>query len=148
MKIGVCAKVTPDAEARIKINGDASGIDPAGVKMVVSDYDEYAVEEAIKTKEANGGEVVVFTVGDKSSDRLVRGEALARGADKAIIVSDDEAKAEKKRRKEAYAERDETRRVQAEIDRNRKSNKAGLDQIPHVLHEVELSTQERRVERA
>lgn len=92
MKIGVCAKVTPDADARIKINGDGSGIDPTGVKFVVSDYDEYAVEEAIKTKEAHGGEVVAFSVGDSSNDRLIRGGCLALGADKAVIVSDDAAK--------------------------------------------------------
>lgn len=92
MKIGVCAKVTPDAEARIKINGDGSGIDPTGIKLVVSDYDGYAIEEAIKTKEALGGEVVAFSVGDASNDRLIRGEALARGADKAVVVSDDAAK--------------------------------------------------------
>ena len=92
MKIGVCAKVTPDADARIKMAGDGSGIDPTGVKFVVSDYDEYAVEEAIKTKEAHGGEVVAYSVGDASNDRLIRGGCLALGADKAVIVSDDAAK--------------------------------------------------------
>ena len=91
MKIGVCAKVTPDADARIKINAASDGIDLTGVKMVVSDYDEYAVEEAIRTKEAAGGEVASFTVGDKAHEKLVRGGALALGVDKAVVVSDDVA---------------------------------------------------------
>lgn len=57
-------------------------------------------------------------------------------------------KAERKRMKEVYAHRDEMRKVQAKIDKNRETNKVGLDQVPHVLQEVELITQERKVERA
>ena len=93
MNIGVCVKMTANADARIKINGDATGVDMAGIKVVVSDYDEFAVEEAIKTKEKHGGEVVSFTVGDKSNDKLVRSGALALGVDRSIVISDDAAKA-------------------------------------------------------
>ena len=78
MKIGVCAKVTPDADARIKISGDGSGIDPTGVKFVVSDYDEYAVEEAIKTKEAHGGEVVLHGRDPRAHSRSFLAKALWR----------------------------------------------------------------------
>jgi len=83
--------MTANADARIKINGDASGIDMAGIKVVVSDYDEFAVEEAIQTKEAHGGEVVSFTVGSKANDKLVRSGALALGVDRSVVVSDDSA---------------------------------------------------------
>lgn len=93
MKIGVCAKVTPDADARIKIAANGTGIDPAGVKFVVSDYDGYAVEEAIRTKEAHGGEVVSFTVGAGSDDKLIRGGALAVGVDRAVLITGDDAEA-------------------------------------------------------
>lgn len=91
MKIGVCAKITPDADARVKIAADGNGIDPTGVKFVVSDYDEYAVEEAIRTKEATKGEVTSFTVGDKSNDKQIRQGCLALGVDKALLLCGDAA---------------------------------------------------------
>ncbi|MCB9690944.1 MAG: electron transfer flavoprotein subunit beta/FixA family protein [Alphaproteobacteria bacterium] len=86
MKIGVCAKITPDADARIVVAADGNGIDLNGVKLGISDYDEYAIEEAIKTKEAHGGEVVSFTVGDKSADKQLRSGALALGVDRSVVV--------------------------------------------------------------
>lgn len=88
MKIGICAKVTPDTDVRIKILGDGSGIDPAGIKWVISPYDMYAVEEAIQTKEKHGGEVVSFTVGPESTATQLRGSCLALGADRAVIITD------------------------------------------------------------
>ena len=93
MKIGVCAKITPDADARIKIAAGGNGIDPTGVKIVVSDYDEFAVEEAIRTKEATKGEVASFTVGEKSNEKQIRAGCLALGVDRAVLVCDDTAKA-------------------------------------------------------
>ncbi len=84
MKIGVCIKVTPHVDARLKISSDA--IDTTGEKLVVSDWDEFAVEEAIRTKEAAGGEVVAFNVGPHSNDKVLRAGALALGADKAVII--------------------------------------------------------------
>lgn len=93
MNIGVCAKISVDADARIKIKSDGSGVDIAGEKLVVGDYDEYAVEEAIRTKEAHGGSVTAFTVGAPSDEKLIRSGALALGADKAVLISDDAAQA-------------------------------------------------------
>jgi len=52
MKILVCIKHVPDTEAKIKVAGDGKNPDPAGVKMIVSPYDEYALEEALLIKEA------------------------------------------------------------------------------------------------
>lgn len=88
MKIGVCMKVTPDTDTRIKIAGDGNGIDPAGIKWIVSPYDMFAVEEAIVTKEKHGGEVVLFSVGDDEAITQLRGSGLALGAEKAVVVKD------------------------------------------------------------
>lgn len=92
MKIGVCTKVTPDADTRIKFTADGSAVDLTGAKLVVSDYDEYAVEEAIRTKEAHGGEIVAYAIGDANAERLLRGGALALGADRAVLVNEEAAR--------------------------------------------------------
>ncbi|MEZ4319455.1 MAG: electron transfer flavoprotein subunit beta/FixA family protein [Myxococcota bacterium] len=91
MKIGVCAKITPDADARIKVAADGQGVVLDGVKFGISDYDEYAIEEAIRTKEKHGGEIVSFTVGDSSADKQLRSGALALGVDRSVLVTDSAA---------------------------------------------------------
>lgn len=90
MKIVALIKSVPDTETKIKINGDASGIDEAGVKFVINPYDEYAVEEAIKIREKTGGDSTV-TVISMGPERVTEGlrTALAMGADDAIRVTDD-----------------------------------------------------------
>ena len=57
MKIVVCVKQVPDTEARIRIAPDGKGIGEGDLNWIVSPYDEYALEEALKLKEAKGGEV-------------------------------------------------------------------------------------------
>lgn len=89
MKVGVCVKVTPDTDARIKIQGDASGIESNGIKFIVSPYDAFAVEEGVQLKEANGGDVVLFSVGDSSWQSQLRQSGLAVGGDRAVIIEDD-----------------------------------------------------------
>jgi electron transfer flavoprotein beta subunit len=85
----VCIKRVPDTEARIRIAGDGSTIDPSGVKFVLNPYDEFAVEAALKHKEAAGqGDVTVISVGDASSAETLR-SALAMGADAAVLVKAD-----------------------------------------------------------
>ncbi len=87
MNIYVCIKRVPDTEARIKVNGAA--IDPAGIKHVISPYDEFALEAALRLKESKGaGEVVVVSVGDASSGEQLR-TALAMGADRAVLLKGD-----------------------------------------------------------
>jgi electron transfer flavoprotein beta subunit len=88
MKILVCIKHVPDTEAKIKIGSDGKNPDLAGVKMIVSPFDEFALEEALLIKE-NGGaiEVVVLGVGDEGSQASLR-QALAMGADRAVHVQD------------------------------------------------------------
>lgn len=88
MKIFVCIKQVPDTETKIKITPDQNGIDAAGIKWVLNPYDEYAVEEAVKLRDANAGsQVWVLSVGPKA--RVVESlrTALAMGADEAIVVN-------------------------------------------------------------
>lgn len=87
MKIAVCIKQVPDTETKIKLKADNSGIDSATVKWVVNPYDEHAIEEAIKIKEANAGSsVFVFTVGPKPRASEVLRTALAMGADEGVAI--------------------------------------------------------------
>ena len=90
MKIVVCVSHVPDTATRIKVGSDGKSIDPAGVTYVINPYDEYAVEEALKTKEKSGdGEVIVVSLGSDSSKETIR-KALAMGADSGILLKSDE----------------------------------------------------------
>lgn len=87
MKIFVCVKQVPDTETKIKIRPDGAGIDTAGIKWVMNPYDEFAVEEAIKLRDANpGSQIIVATVGPKERATEVLRTALAMGADEALVV--------------------------------------------------------------
>jgi len=84
LKIVVCIKRVPDTESRIKLGADGVSIDRAGIKSVISPYDEFALELALRLKESQGsGEVIAMTLGDKDSNEQLR-SALAMGADRAI----------------------------------------------------------------
>ncbi|MGQ9642475.1 MAG: electron transfer flavoprotein subunit beta/FixA family protein [Ignavibacterium sp.] len=87
MKIAVCISQVPDTATRIKINADQKSIDPAGVTFIINPYDEFAIEEALKTKEKLGGDTIVYviSVGDDSVKETLR-KALAMGADEAILL--------------------------------------------------------------
>ena len=88
MKIGVCLKQVPATDARIKIKDPESGVDTAGVKWEINPYDEFALEEALRLKDAKkASTVVLFTIGDQGSEQKIR-EGLARGADAAIRIDD------------------------------------------------------------
>jgi electron transfer flavoprotein beta subunit len=92
MRIAVCVKQVPDTETKIKVTGDGSQIDTTGIKWVMNPYDEHAVEEAIKTRDANAGSTIqVFTVGPKSRAAEVLRTALAMGADEGVLVDAPEA---------------------------------------------------------
>lgn len=87
MKIGVCIKQVPDTTAKISVRDDGTGIKEDGIKFVISPYDEFAVEEAIRLKEKNAGaEVIVFTFGPKRAQEALR-SALAMGADRAVHIT-------------------------------------------------------------
>jgi electron transfer flavoprotein beta subunit len=86
VNISVCIKRTPDTETRVAIAGDGASIDPAGVKYIVSPYDEMAVEAALRTKESSGdGQVTVVTLGSEDSVETLR-SGLAMGADAALLL--------------------------------------------------------------
>ncbi|HSP14426.1 MAG TPA: electron transfer flavoprotein subunit beta/FixA family protein [Thermoanaerobaculia bacterium] len=89
----VCVSHVPDTESRVKITADKRHIDEAGLKFIVSPYDEFALEEAIRAKEAKGGDVTVITFGP---DRAAQGlrECLARGATKAVHIKGEVADAD------------------------------------------------------
>ena len=90
MKIAVCIKRVPDTETRIKIAADGRSIDESGVKFVLNPYDEYAVEEALRRKEAVGsGEVVVIALGSDAAQETIR-TALAMGADRGVLLKTDQ----------------------------------------------------------
>lgn len=86
MKIGVLLKQAPDTETKIKIKPDASGVEETDIKWVINPYDEYAVEEGLRLKEAaGGGEVVVVTAGTARAVEAMR-QGLAMGADRGIRI--------------------------------------------------------------
>jgi electron transfer flavoprotein beta subunit len=89
----VCITHVPDTETRIRIAPDGRKIDEAGVKFIVSPYDEYALEQAIRLKEAKGGDVTVLTFGPERAGQGLR-EALARGATRALHVKGDATEAD------------------------------------------------------
>lgn len=85
MKIAVLVKLVPDTQATIKIGDDRRYISEADINFVLNPYDEFAVEEALKIKEKDGGEVVVFSLGGDGAVKALR-SALAMGADSAVHV--------------------------------------------------------------
>lgn len=85
MKIVVALSHVPDTATKIKIAQDRKTIDPSGVTFIINPYDEFAVEEALKTKDKLGGEVIIVTYGNDSAKESIR-KALAMGADKGILI--------------------------------------------------------------
>ncbi|HSM04938.1 MAG TPA: electron transfer flavoprotein subunit beta/FixA family protein [Longimicrobiales bacterium] len=87
MNITVCIKRTPDTETRVRIGDDGVSIDPAGVKFIMSPYDEMAVEAALRTREAAGdGEVQVLSFGAPDAVETLR-SGLAMGADAGLLLT-------------------------------------------------------------
>lgn len=89
MNILVCVSRVPDTATKINIGDDGKTIDDKGVKFVVNPYDEFAIEEALRIPEKDGGEVTVVTVGPEKSTDILR-TALAMGANKVVLVKSDD----------------------------------------------------------
>ena len=88
MNIVVCVKYVPDAQAERTFNASDNTTDRENVDGLLSELDEYAVEEALKIVEAGEGEVTVLTVGpDQAADAVKK--ALQMGADKGVHVNDE-----------------------------------------------------------
>src|SRR5438270_3637888 len=87
MKIAVCVKAVPDAAAGRRLDPATKRMDRSG-ELAISDFDTYAVEEALKLKESAGeGEVVVVSMGPERAMDALR-KALAMGADRAVLITD------------------------------------------------------------
>ncbi len=86
MKVLVPVKRVIDYNVKVRVRADGSGVDLANVKMSMNPFDEIAVEEAIRLKEAGkADEIVVVSIGVKQAQETLR-TALAMGADRAILV--------------------------------------------------------------
>ena len=88
MNILVFVKRVPDTESKIRIDRDAKAVVEDGLSFIISPYDEYAVEEALRLREAHGGMVRVFAVGREESLVILK-KCLAMGADEAVLIRDD-----------------------------------------------------------
>lgn len=92
MRVFVCLKQVPDTETRIKLAASGSQLDEAGIKWVINPYDEFAIEEAIKFKEANPqAQVTAVTLGPKARVSNALLTAMAMGADDSLLIDCNES---------------------------------------------------------
>jgi electron transfer flavoprotein beta subunit len=87
MNIVVCVKQVPDTWSEKKLDPSDSTLDRGATDPVMNEMDEYAVEEALRLQEAQGGEVTILCMGPDAAAETIR-KALSMGADKAIHVLD------------------------------------------------------------
>ncbi len=86
MNIIVCIKRVPDTESQIGVAPDGASVDTEGIKFILNPYDEFAVEEALRLREASGeGTVTLMTLGGEESKENLR-TGLAMGADAAVLL--------------------------------------------------------------
>ncbi len=88
MKLAVCINHVPDTAAKINVASGASTIDKTGVAFGINPYDEFAVEECLRLKEKNGGEVIAVSLGGDAHKESLR-KAYAMGVDKAVLLKDE-----------------------------------------------------------
>lgn len=86
MKIIVCVKQVPDAKD-VRLDPETNTLAREGVESIMNPYDQHALEAAVALKEERGGEVIVLTMGPPQAEDVLR-QALACGADRAVLVSD------------------------------------------------------------
>jgi electron transfer flavoprotein beta subunit len=89
MKIAVCVKQVISREWQLRVADSKAWIRDQDASFELNEPDAYALEEALRLKEAHGGEVIVVSAGPARVSQVIR-EALARGADRAIHVEDDQ----------------------------------------------------------
>jgi electron transfer flavoprotein beta subunit len=87
MKIMVCLKQVPHQDARLDLRPDRTWIQEDNIKFEINSYDTYALEEALRAKDAVGAEVVVVSIGPERVSQALR-TALGMGADRAVHVKD------------------------------------------------------------
>ncbi len=86
MKIFVCVKQVPDAK-EVRLDPVTNTLAREGVESIMNPYDQHALEEAVRLKEAHGGEVIVITMGPPQAEEILR-LAISCGADHGVLVSD------------------------------------------------------------
>lgn len=85
MNIVVCVKQTPDTAATVTVEGGK--VSWGDAPLVINPWDEFAVEQALRTREAHGGKVTALSVGPEAAREALK-HALAMGCDEAVLVSD------------------------------------------------------------
>ncbi len=85
MKIAVCIKQVPDAR-QVRLDPQTNTLVREGVDCMVNPYDQNALEEAVRIKEAHGGNITVITMGPPQAETVLR-DAVACGADEAVLVT-------------------------------------------------------------
>jgi electron transfer flavoprotein beta subunit len=88
MKIVVAIKQVPLRDSPLRVDASGRWIEESGLSFEINEPDAYALEEALRLKEAHGGEVVVLCAGPARAAQTIR-EALAKGADRAIHIEED-----------------------------------------------------------
>jgi electron transfer flavoprotein beta subunit len=92
MKIIVAIKQVPMRDSQLRVDGNGKWIQEDDLSFEINEPDAYALEEALQLKEKHGGEVVALCAGPSRASQTIR-EALAKGADRAIHIEDDNLKA-------------------------------------------------------
>ncbi len=91
MKVLVAVKRVIDYNVRVRVRADGSGVETANVKFSMNPFDEIAVEEAVRLKEAGAtAEIIVVSIGPAQAQETLR-SALAMGADRAILIQTEDA---------------------------------------------------------
>lgn len=85
MKILACIKQVPEKDSRYEILADGSWIRDADLSFDASEPDEYGLEEALRLKEKQGGEVILLSIGPDRVEKMIR-KGLAMGADRAVLA--------------------------------------------------------------
>ncbi len=88
MKIGVCIKQVPAKDAPLHIAEGGAWIRESDIGFEMNEPDSFALEEALRLKEKHGGEVVAISMGPERARQTIK-EALAKGADRGILITDD-----------------------------------------------------------
>ncbi len=89
MKLLVCIKQVPDMESKFKIDSDGLWYDRHDLAWRMNEYDEYAVEQAVRVKEQSGGDVTVLCIGPDRVKETMK-KALAMGCDRGVHLADDD----------------------------------------------------------
>ena len=90
LEVIVLLKQVPSTESFVSIADNGITVKTDDVKWVINPYDEFAVEEALRIKDAQGGSVTILSVGTEKTVEAIR-TALAMGADKGMLISDQSA---------------------------------------------------------